>query len=199
MRGTVIYAILLSAALGSAVKAKVVNVEISGTTSSSFPQAGGPYNITGFFSWNSTISGASSDDSDVPINDPGISDFSLAFTGGAFDHTFTDNTLVASGQTGSMDLSTGGIFTSIINQSICLEGTGGNGICDTPNPADVVSIATSTFDGQIFFAPNDTFEGTQLGGSSTYKVSVVPVPAALPLLATGLAGLAILRRHRRIS
>jgi hypothetical protein len=191
MRNLVLAAVIMCGigAVGAAHAAPIIDVSFTGTTSLG---GGGPYTITGGFRFDSSISGASTDLSMVAINDPGISMFSVAFTGGTYDQTFTDNSLVAQDLAGSFDLSSFGLVSDIVNDEICIKGGGDTEFCSS-NGGGAILWADS---GEIFAflagAPSANRSG-QMSYTIT-NLSAVPLPASLPLFLVGLGGLAMVRR-----
>ena len=86
--------LLLSLASPTMIKAaNIYTVNFSGVSDSG---NGGPYNINGGFTWDNSVVGASSNPADVAWNDPGISNFTIAVTGGASPFTFNESTIFGS-------------------------------------------------------------------------------------------------------
>lgn len=190
-------ALILQLAVGSA-NATTIYVYWNGSTIGD-DSTGGPYTISGGFTFDTEVPGATSNLASVSIVDPGISAFNLSFTGSYYSQSFTNNTAIADAIAGSFDLSNAGVFDDIIVATTCIEGTGGNATCDVENPA---GVAEFFLNGQIFFSPAGT-GGLEQSFNLSYRVSggtsVVPIPAALPLLASGIGalGFAGWRRNKK--
>lgn len=179
--------------------ASVIDVSISGMTAGA--SAGGPYTVSGGFSFDTLAPGATTALNNVSILDPGIFDFSVAFTGGTFDTTFSDP-LEPIVNLGSFNLSNFGTFSNIANSNVCLQKPGGNGLCNSGSPG---GILTFNILGQVSFSPDqsNSFASATGGfGQVSYTVSErmppVPLPASLPLFLVALGAAAFVKRKKTI-
>lgn len=183
-----------------AAQAVVVDVTLSasGQFNSTDPIQ---FSVTGGFSFDTDLPGATSDLSQVGILDPGIFDFAFFFTG-LGDSSFTDPTLISSGPQGSFDLSSEGIFSDITNSAICFQDIAGNGDCGgRGNPAAILALGINSSTGSILYSPPlvrarfipDTIEYTV-----TYRdVAAVPLPASGLFLLGAFACAGLVRRRKK--
>lgn len=184
----ILFSFLLVATISFASPASALIVSFSGSGS------GG--SVSGGFSWDPNALGATADRTMVALTDPGISNFQFNFSSnlstGVSSGTI-NGVSIASGFNGTFNLTPVAISSSIVNSFICLEDTsGGLGVCNPANPVTVFSFNP----GNISVTPagaNSSFSVAPVY-SVVEPVSQVPLPGALGLLLTALAGLGFLGR-----
>lgn len=108
----------------------------------------------------------------------------------------------------AMDMETYAATAPGGSAAVSLSGSGTSGVISLPNVMDFVGSGTfdlsySQMATAFFSSGNGNASGVvDTSGSGivtiTYKTEVIPVPGALPLLATGLAGLGFLARRRKV-
>jgi len=187
MRFAKFFAAAAAAAFVSTASAQAATfkVEFSGTNGSQF--------ANGQWFWDSAAVGASSDQTNVTLADTGISGFSATIGFGTTSESFDTISFASGFSAGSFDLSLTNGTSDIVNAGTCLQDAGGNGACPWGNPSAILFVNGN---GSIGFVLNGVGANVPVSYEVSKVIAPIPLPAGAPLLLTGIAGFAWLRRRK---
>ena len=182
----------------------LVAINLTGGTASANPvtytetaTVGGSLNGVSFSNQVITLTG-SGNTANITQPTPGVFENFLtllfSITGGVGSGTFTNSTFVLSNNSGII----GGFSDATGNAAILLTTNAAFGTYDLSTSLSPVSGTATTNQGR----QNPTTAGPlvfNFNTTATFSADVVPLPAALPLFATGIGGLGLLgwRRKRK--